>query len=124
MPFGQPARDLALSCHLGGGRYIIKNTEVMDRERELTVWDLGKFGGVLRSPDEDSQAGGHADRYIHLPGRSHHLALLIEFEERVEWSGERGGAAKANSQAWGCLLAKPTHSCGMGKVGEARADVP
>lgn len=73
----------------------------MDREHEVTVWDLGKFGGVLRSPDEDGQAGGHADRYSHLPGRSHLFTLPIEFEDRVEWAGERGGAARANNQAWG-----------------------
>lgn len=48
MPFGQPARDLASSCHLGAGRDIIRNTEVMDRERDVTVWDLGKFGAVAQ----------------------------------------------------------------------------
>lgn len=104
MPFEQPACDhvtLAWSCHLGTGRDITGNTEVMDRGCEMTVQDLETFGGGLRSPDEDSQAGGHANRYIHLPRRNYPFALPIEFEDGVEWAGERGGAARANSLAWG-----------------------
>lgn len=102
MPFGQPACDhatLASNCQSRCRQGHTQLGTVMDGEYEMTVWDLGKFGGVLRSLRTAEQVGMRTGIFTYLPDRNLGFALSIEFEDRVEWAGERGGAARANNQA-------------------------
>lgn len=60
----------------------------------------------------------HPDRCIHLGGRNHSFAQPMWFEDRVEWPGARGRAARANNQASRpCLLANINSQLWMGAVG-------
>lgn len=63
----------------------------MDREYEMTVWDLGtseECSEALRTAEE---VGMRTGIFTYLPARNLGFALSIEFEDRVEWAGERVG---------------------------------